>query len=233
MWKRYRRTSAGTSTSAITAAMTIAPSVASGRSLEEPGEKEQRDDRQHGDDEPGELRAGARGAVDGRLGEAAADDHAAREPRADVRGAETDQLAVGVDLVVVLGGVGLGGAEPLHEADQHHSDGRRGQIEVVAARRRPAARRREARSRSGRRSRRRASRSNRLTARMPRSTATSEAGTTGAYALGPSTRTSEHDTDEQRDPARALRARPENPRAARRSCPRSSRPRRASGAGRP
>ena len=48
-----------------------------GEVLEEPGEKEQRDDRQHGDDEPGERRARARGTVDGGLGQAAADDHPA------------------------------------------------------------------------------------------------------------------------------------------------------------
>ena len=46
-----------------------------------------------------------------------------REAGRQVGGAEAQQLAVGVDLVVVAGGVGLGRAEPLRKADQQHAHG--------------------------------------------------------------------------------------------------------------
>ncbi len=103
-----------------------------GQRLEQAGEEQQRDHGQHGDDQPGELGLRAGGGVDGRLGEAAVDDHAARQPRREVRAAEAEQLAVGVDLVVVAGGVGLGRAEALGEADQHHPDRAGGEVAVVA-----------------------------------------------------------------------------------------------------
>ena len=47
----------------------------------------------------------------------------AEEARADVRDAERDHLLVGVDLVAVLGGERLRGAERLAEDDQHHPGG--------------------------------------------------------------------------------------------------------------
>ena len=77
-------------------------------------------------------------------------------PGAEVGGAEPDQLAVGVDLVVVPRRVGLGRAEPLGEADEHHADRRRRRGRGSGERRRPAGRTTAGRSRCGRRSRRRA-----------------------------------------------------------------------------
>ena len=52
-------------------------------------------------------------------------------------GAEADQLAVGVDLVVVAGGVRLGRAEALGEADEHDPGRGGGGDEVVVRSRRP------------------------------------------------------------------------------------------------
>ena len=72
-----------------------------GKVLEEAGQEEQRDDREDGDDQPGQLRPGAGGSVDGGLREAAVDDHPARQAGADVGGAQAHELAVRVDLVVV------------------------------------------------------------------------------------------------------------------------------------
>ena len=102
-----------------------------GQLLEQAGQEQQRHDGQHGDDEPGDLALGPGAAVDGRLREAAVDHHAARQARSEVRGAEAEQLAVGVDLVVVPGGVGLGRAQALREADQHDADGAAGELEVL------------------------------------------------------------------------------------------------------
>jgi hypothetical protein len=76
------------------------------------------------------VRAGA--AVDRGLGEAAVDDHPAGQPGGHVGRPEADELAVGVDLVVLARGVGLGGAEALGAADEHHGDAARGErAEVV------------------------------------------------------------------------------------------------------
>ena len=103
-----------------------------GQVLEQAGEEQQRDDGQHGDDEPGHLRPGTGGTVHRRLRQAAVDDHPRGQPTAEVRRAESDQLAVGVDLVVRPRGVRLRCAETLGEADEHDAGGRRGRGEVVA-----------------------------------------------------------------------------------------------------
>ena len=113
--------------------------------LEQAGQEEEGDDGEHGDHQSRHqaLRTGP--GVHGGLREAAVHDHPAREARAEVRGTEADQLAVGVDLVVVFRSVGLGRAQSLREADQHHPGGGRGDVEVVrepdvgnAERRQPA-----------------------------------------------------------------------------------------------
>ena len=120
-------------------------------------------------------------------------------PGAEVGGAEPDQLAVGVDLVVVPGGVGLGRAEPLGEADQHHADGRGRRGRGSRGARRPAGRATAGRGRCGRRSRRRGARGRRRRPpRSPSSTATSEPGTIGAHAPSPSTIASEQHADDER-----------------------------------
>ncbi len=46
---------------------------------------------------------------------------------------EPQQLAVGVDVVALTGGVGLGGPQTLGEADEHHADRGTEQLEVVGA----------------------------------------------------------------------------------------------------
>ena len=87
----------------MTAAMTTAASVACGQVLEEPREEEQRHDGQAGRDQRRDLRARTGGRVDRRLGEAAADHHAAAQAGGEVGAAERDQFAVGVDALVVAG----------------------------------------------------------------------------------------------------------------------------------
>ena len=68
-----------------------------GQILEEPGEEEQRDDGQGRRKQPRSLRARTGRRVDGRLGEAAADHHAAGHPGGEVGAPEGHQLAVGVE----------------------------------------------------------------------------------------------------------------------------------------
>ena len=98
-----------------------------GKVLEEPRQEEQRDHGEARRDERRELRAGACGRVDGGLGEAAADDHAAGQAGGEVGAAESDQFAVGVDALVLARAVGLGRCESLRERDEHHADAARGQ----------------------------------------------------------------------------------------------------------
>jgi hypothetical protein len=64
-----------------------------GQVLEEAGQEQQRDDREPGADQPGDLRVRTGSAVDRRLGEAPVDDHPGGQARGDVRGAETDRKA--------------------------------------------------------------------------------------------------------------------------------------------
>jgi hypothetical protein len=105
-----------------------------GQLLEQTGQHEQGDDRQGRDDQAGELGMGAGAAVDRGLGQAAVDDHPAREARGEVRAAEPEQLAVGVDLVVLTRGVGLRRAEAFGEPDEHHGDATGGeQAELMQA----------------------------------------------------------------------------------------------------
>ncbi len=90
-----------------------------GKLLEQPGQEEQRHDRQPGHDE-------ARIPVTSRPAEPLTavferlpfTTMPLERPEADVGRAEAEKLAVGVDLVVVLDGVRLGGTEALREADR-------------------------------------------------------------------------------------------------------------------
>lgn len=100
--------------------------------LEQPGQKQQRQDHEYRDHEPTELGSGPRAAVDGGLGEAAVDHHAGAEPGPEVGRAETEQLAVRIHLVACLGRIGFRGAEPFGETDQQDSDRRAEQIDQVA-----------------------------------------------------------------------------------------------------
>ena len=134
------------STSSISAAMTTAAERRLGQVLEQAGEEQQRDDRQHRHDQARQLGAGAAEPLTAVFDRLPLTTMPLPEPGAEVGGAEADQLAVGVDLVVVAGGVGLGRAEALGEADEHDADRRRAPAQVVVeARRRRAGRRRAAR----------------------------------------------------------------------------------------
>ena len=114
------------------------------QALEQAGEEQQRDDRQHRHDEPRHLALRAGAAVDRGLREAAVDDHPARQAGGEVGAAEPDHLAVGVDLVVVPGRVGLGRAEALGEADQRDADRAAAELQVVVEGRVGQAERRQA-----------------------------------------------------------------------------------------
>ena len=124
----------------------------------------------------------------------------AAQPGAEVGGAEAEQLAVGVDLVVLAGGVGLGRAEPLGEADEHDPGRRADGVEVVVRSRRPSGSPTDGSPLSmwPTISTPWSSRSNSSTATMPRSTATSEPGTTGAHRRRPSTTASDSSADDER-----------------------------------
>ena len=98
-----------------------------GQVLEEPGEEEQRHNGQGGRDQPRQLRARTGGRVDRCLGEAAADHHAAAQAGGEVGATQRDEFAVGVDVLVVAGGVGLRRRQSLGERDEHHADAGRGQ----------------------------------------------------------------------------------------------------------
>ncbi len=104
-----------------------------GQVLEQSRQEQQRDDRQHGNHDARHLRTGAGRSVDGRLGQAAVDDHAAGQSAAEVRRPETEQLAIGVDLVVLARRVRLRRAEPLGEPDEHDPGRRSGGSQVVVA----------------------------------------------------------------------------------------------------
>ena len=222
------------STSSTTAAITTAASVASGRSSNSPVRNSSVITVSTATTSPDTCeRAPAEPltAVFDRLPLTTIPLH---QPGAEVGRAEADQLAVGVDLVVVAGGVRLGRAEALGEADEHDPRRRAGGAEVVGERRaRRAARATAARCRCGRRSRRPwSSRSNSLTATTPKMTATSEPGTIGSEAAQP-----EHDRQraQRRRPACGLACRRgggSRPTAARRSRRRPSRSRTASAPGR-
>ena len=67
-----------------------------------------------------------------------------RQPRTEVGRAETQQLAVRVDLVVRLRRVGLGGPEALGEPDEDDPDRSCGEVEVVVRRDVRQSQRREA-----------------------------------------------------------------------------------------
>ena len=99
------------------------------RQEEEQRREEQRDER----DADRRERSGGGGLGAGlevhhRARQAAGDREAAREGRADVRGAERDQLLVGVDALAALGGEGEGDRDRLHVADDR--DQQRGHEEL-------------------------------------------------------------------------------------------------------
>ena len=134
--------------------------------LEQAGQQQQRDDRQRGDDQPGELRSCAPAppltAVLDRLPLTTIP---LDRPAPRLARAEAEQLAVGVDLVVLARGVGLRRAQPLGEADEHHPDAAGDQRAVVGQARRRAARSPAGRRRSHRRCRRRRRRGRTATSR--------------------------------------------------------------------
>ena len=106
------------STSSITAAITTAASVASGRFSNRPVRNSSVTTVERRDGQPGHLRLRPGAAVHRGLGQAAVDHHAGGEPGAEVGGTHPDQLPVGVDLVAGRRGVRLRRAQPLGEADQ-------------------------------------------------------------------------------------------------------------------
>jgi len=82
-------------------------------------------------DQPRQLRPGPGGAVDGGLGQAPADDHAAGQAGAEVGRTHAEQLAVGVDLIMLAGRIRLGCAKALSAADQQDPDRGRRELEVL------------------------------------------------------------------------------------------------------
>ena len=109
----------------------MAARVASGSCSKRPVRNSRVDDGQGRDDQPGQLGARTGAGVHRGLRQAAVDDHAAGEPRCDVRRAQPHQLAVRVDVVVVPGRVDLGRAETLDETHQRDAHGRRPEAQVV------------------------------------------------------------------------------------------------------
>ena len=202
-----------------------------GQALEQAGEEQQRDDGEHGDDEPRDLAVRPGAAVDRGLGEAAVDDHAARQPGAEVGRAEADQLAVGVDLVVVARRVGLGRAEALGEADERDADGARRQVRGSPRRARRGARPAAARCRSCRRCRRRPG-STQLDDQDPDRHRHERPRDDGREPAQPEHERERAEADRQRRRARVPERCRAGPRAARRSRRRPSRRRTASAAGR-
>lgn len=127
VYTRYMDTSAGMSTSSTTAAITIAESVASGRSSNSPVSAIRVMIVSAATTSPESWLRAPADALTAVLDmlplttiplESAAPRFAAVEP---------EQLTVDVDLLVLTGGVGLGGPEALGKADEHHSDPARGQ----------------------------------------------------------------------------------------------------------
>lgn len=104
-----------------------------GQVLEQRREEQHGDEDQHGREEWGELGAGARLLVDGRLGKAAPGGQSTEQPGAGVGDPEHDQLLVGVDVVAVLGREVLSRAERFAEDDQQHAGGGSQQRLDVAA----------------------------------------------------------------------------------------------------
>jgi hypothetical protein len=86
-----------------------------GQVLEQRGQEQQGEDHDQGGGDAGELAAGARPAIDGRLGQAPSGREGLEAAAGQVGGAERPQLLVGVDLGVVVGGEGPGGRDRLDE----------------------------------------------------------------------------------------------------------------------
>ena len=95
---------------------------------------QERDDGEHRGHQPRELTLPARRSAHCGLREAAADDHAARQPRTDVRCPQAEQLAVRIDLVPLFGRIGLCRPEPFRERDDHDAERRAEQAEEVRGR---------------------------------------------------------------------------------------------------
>ena len=170
----------GKSTSSITAAITTAARVGLRQLLEQAGQEQQGDHRQHGHHQAADLGPGARAAVDRGLGQAAVDDHARSTARRrgsprPARAAPGWRRSGSPALAAYVFAAPRPSANPIEQ----HADRRPGQVEVV----RPGRPRRADRTRgrpdsivaddlahplaSGR---------TRATPPMPSSTATSEPG---------------------------------------------------------
>jgi hypothetical protein len=102
-----------------------------GEVFEEAGEEQDRDDGEHRDRQPRELTFRTRRSVHRGLGEAAADHHAARQTAADIGGPQPEQLPVHVDLVPLLGRIGLGRPQSFREPDEHDAERPAEQAEEV------------------------------------------------------------------------------------------------------
>ena len=199
--------------------------------LEQAGEEQQRDHRHGRHHQPGELRARAGGRVDGRLGEAAVHDHAARQARREVRAAEPEQLAVRIDVVVVSCGVVLRGPEALGEADEHHPDRPGRERTVVPGARVRQAERREPAADLPHDVQPLVAEVEQLDEQDPEQHRHQGAGHGGRHAPEPQHQRQRAGPDGERQPVVEPSA-PPRPQAPGRSCRRRPRPRTASAAGR-
>jgi hypothetical protein len=114
--------------------MMIAPSAACGSDVnsgverrlrqrrEQRREEGDRQQDERGRDERGQRRPGTGRVVHGGAGESTRNRVAAEQPGRDVGDAQTDELAIGVDLVAVPPGADLGNRDRLHEADERDDD---------------------------------------------------------------------------------------------------------------
>ena len=113
------------STSSMTAAITTAASVASGRSSNSPVRNSSVTTVSTATTSPETCDLAPAEPLTAVFDRLPLTTIPLRQPGAEVGGAEADQLAVGVDLVVGAGGVRLRRAEAFGEADEHDPGGRR------------------------------------------------------------------------------------------------------------
>ena len=103
-----------------------------GQKVEEGREEEEGKEEEEARDEPRELRLCAHCVVDGRAREGTRHRVGGGERAEQIGDAKGDKLLSGVDIVLVLGGEGLGDSDRLHEADDGASYGRRGDDRELA-----------------------------------------------------------------------------------------------------